>query len=1005
MLNSPLRGGGRPILSARSAIGGPRESNLPPIQGNKICTTRPSKDTLDVVNQKYSPDIAMMMQIRREMESLIALSTKLINDNEATPDIQTTLSPIIANVSRAFDVFYKNAMHYFSQHQKMSQSAKTNQVLSSSSCRIPIQNLKIEWQQTCKIIDIYTESHPPPHAEEIKTKFQAILSAFSTIQQANEKKKLPNIVLQKSLGSIKLLCENLSQNINNLFHQQAFPHFETDLLKGYTNDVQSFKKVLIDAFANDFLQAGLATSVLMRLKANFIADCNSIVDSLKSAFAFPDQMTEIHSTKESLIKLFDNVFEKLSVPFAVIKPKVVNETTQRTVPPPSLAEIEKMEAANEERKRANDFDNLSNSAQTFVKAMLPFVTSINLEKDLPSTLLNLIPDIVNAYNTINDQNDKIDKLRAQMKEDIIVYSQKKGILESKITALTSTVDEKSKQYSDLNDSYSESNSKIRELESTVESLNDKINAMTLFGNPATLRLKIGRLIGDLEEIFNEEHKQINNMNDGELTEELSKYIESIGKTSTENQKLKDENEKFKVLVDKVKGLIGSETNNTEEIYNQIVAFKQQKDDQIKELNDQMNDLNAKVASLANHINIENKENNNDLIEEIKQQFDKQTYIIKQEKESHKRYVGSIDFRMRNLSKGLSNVLEDEIQSKVKEVPEGTEESITKLTILIQEQIKDVGESLKTLKMDVDEALAKAEHYKTKELLIEKALSAELNIDKSQKSTDELILLIIAQIKNIRAPYEEEAKRLDSKITDLDLRIRIIYNRLCAIVQRQPGEGDTTAILDAVTEMLSHVQDITDKSDLRKKVINDENTILRQCIERLYVQLRGQAVKIEPELDKEIDINTTESSLLIEKVKQYVDVITSPSYSEAFIEREELKKMFAPAMKLINNEENEGRNDFIYKFVAEYVKMNQTIKILTDFSNTVNTTKKFIDDNNDKDTITNLPSKIETIRNAFNANIQGIQYPPIINLCYRFIAIIDYLISVSGLANDNEDTPM
>ena len=45
-----------------------------------------------------------------------------------------------------------------------------------------------------------------------------------------------------------------------------------------------------------------------------------------------------------------------------------------------------------------------------------------------------------------------------------------------------------------------------------------------------------------------------------------------------------------------------------------------------------------------------------------------------------------------------------------------------------------------------------------------------------------------------------------------------------------------------------------------------------------------------------------------------------------------------------------------------------------------------------DTIVNITSEIESVKNKFSTKIQGIQYPPILNMCYRFLSIIDILIT-------------
>ena len=82
--------------------------------------------------------------------------------------------------------------------------------------------------------------------------------------------------------------------------------------------------------------------------------------------------------------------------YSVIKPKDSMDTNQRAPPPPTLAEIASMEAANEERRRATEFDRMTNAIQTFLKKMQPYVEEMDLEKDPINLLEEVTPDIIEA---------------------------------------------------------------------------------------------------------------------------------------------------------------------------------------------------------------------------------------------------------------------------------------------------------------------------------------------------------------------------------------------------------------------------------------------------------------------------------------------------------------------------------------------------------------------------------------------------------------------------------
>ena len=1006
LVTPPRRGRSKQMLSARSYNRDNVETQLPPITANKL-NPRGTKDDSDVLgNVEYTTDIAAMIQIRQEMDKLLQLSIKLINDNESTPDIQTTLTPIISNVSRAFDVFFRNAMHYFTQQYRIQQSAKTNQVLSSASCRIPIQNLRVEWNLTCKIIDKYTESHPPPHAEEIKTKFQAIQSAFTNIQQSNDNRKNPNIMVQKTLGSIKLLCETLSNNIHTLFHQNAFPHFETDLLKGYTNDVLSFKKVLIDAFGNEFLQAGIATPVLVRLKANFIADCNSIIESLKSAFAFPDQMSEIHSTKDNLNKLLENIWAKLNVPFAVIKPNNQNDTAFRAPPPPTLAEIASIEAANEERKKANELETLTNGIQAFLRKMQPYVSQMDLDKEPVDILLSIAPEIIDSFNLIVEQNEKIEQFKKSMKEDIVVHAQKKSILESKISTLTQALEDRTKQYNESLETNKELLNKQEELQNTINNMTKEMGKLTEFGNPNELRGYLVLFLRDLEKIFPNPEPFFKN-NNGSKQLRYDKEIIPLFKEIITNLRQKNDDLQLHILVGqkheeirkKLESLLGVRSSNMDELCDKFDEFNKENADKIKHLTEELDELKARVTKFTDELGFEGIDMEDSFPMIIDKNNEQINNIKKLEEEKKKLALASVN-SFRNISTTLKSQFPTKKNNSIPDVNsvrinyDNIDETFSEIDDIIFQQVANAKDIVDRAKEDKAKIKKEMRDIVSKHNDIEKQLEDELDIVTESDNNIPFIQKAIKQIRAIREPLQKEISHLNSHITDIQVRVNIIYSRVCAITQQLPSEGDVLQLLDKVTEMLGLVQDITDSEESKKKEQAEQLVIYRQCLEKLYVQLRKEAEKIEPDIDLESDISNMSASDISDKVKVYADYVTTPAYSNEFINNQDVKQIFSAVLETLDCQESSTK-DCLYLIAGEYMKMFQAVTNLSNFSNHVNNAKKFIDENRGTEKITNLPQVITTVSNAFEAIVKNVQYPQLVNLCYRLMAIIDFLIDYNS----------
>ncbi|OHT01860.1 hypothetical protein TRFO_07441 [Tritrichomonas foetus] len=279
---------------------------------------------------RMSSDISTMFSIREKIEHLVELSIQVVLDNDTTPEIEAEFEPALRALEHSYPPFHKQGVHYFTTYCSMQESAKTNQILSSAGVRMPLQAFTQDWKALCGIIDKYTNLNPPPHAKEINSKFKAVRASLDTIRKTNERRKHPTPGITPCITNILALGKSISKNIVDLFSQN-FTEFGSNLFDSLRTDVKSFLKVINEAFSNEFVQSGVMLCDLYRIRSNIFTDCNEIIESLKAAFVFPKQMSEIHILKNTTEGELKRIIEKLSVPFIIIKPNA--EAISELTPP------------------------------------------------------------------------------------------------------------------------------------------------------------------------------------------------------------------------------------------------------------------------------------------------------------------------------------------------------------------------------------------------------------------------------------------------------------------------------------------------------------------------------------------------------------------------------------------------------------------------------------------------------------------------------------------------
>ena len=788
---------------------------LPPIDNNLIQTSRTSEEEFQIINKTApSSDMSLLIQIKGEMEKLLNESYKIIRNSETTPDVQTTLTPIISQLAKSFEIFYRSSMHYFRQQEKMRSTVKVAQVISSSSVKIPVENFQKEWAQTQKVIDIYADSHPPPHAHEIENKFRVIQATLSQIQNANDKRKSPDVLLQKTIGNVIYLCENLQSNINGVFEQPAFPHFETDLLSNYINDINSFKNIVSDAFGGDFLRCGIQTSILLRLKANLVSDVQSIIDSLKAAFAFPDQLIELKRLKDILGDLLNVAFQKLSTPFKLIKPLPVYESKTesgmaplRRSTPVGLRNALELESLPIPRDDYSIISKMRKNIIRFFHEISPYIGDIkehldDIEEDydVSKLLKTVTPAILSVFQNNKMLTQQVNVLQYQTKEDIELYSTKKKIMEQKMHEVNQLAEKKNQKCQKVKAELKQIKQKDNDLIEELTEVKMNYESCTKSGDPLLLRCNIRKRINDLNEIFmtvndedhpNEDYNQLTaDSNDDDILQEFNNVLIKARKIVSHLNLSIAKIQKNQEFISKVSSFVNKENNvNTIELYDSIEEKDNEKEKKIEELKEEIESIKQSIIKAAEKIEIKDIQSYEDAENKINEKYEQMLRDRKNDGKQHEAFLGRLILHLLSVSEAVQEThRNDSLSTQIEEVFDTEEKHIVNICLIIMQQVKEIKPILDNLREQLDSAQSELEQTKLKLQAMTTKLNNQLDIhydDIDNVPFQEVLQNISNAIQQIDVPFKEEIEKMKEHQKDLHLLLSIDYNRLCAVTKTTP----------------------------------------------------------------------------------------------------------------------------------------------------------------------------------------------------------------------------
>lgn len=965
---------------------------------NNSAPTRQSASSKSPVNRRSSmntkspppppppppiPQIQALNRARDYMNQLLKQLNQVVKENDATPEVQTKLIPLVENVSQSYPPFHAQAVKYYQLYDQIQETTQTHQVLSTATVKIQLAAFWKAWEDLGRMIDIYADRHPPPHAKEISLKFGAIKSSLEIILQTNANRKFPNPGLGKSVLSIQSLCDSITNAVYELFMQERFPNFEIDSLSMYKADVKSFLRVITEAFYNEFPQSGVALCDLARIKLNVVASCNEIIEALKAAFVFPNSLKSVQKLKNSFNDETREIIETLQQQFNVVKPKNGNEIQFITAPVKKTKEEETLEriANDNVEDRLKNMDP-SRRVELFLHDVLPFFDkSLSDFNDCWSALnflSNKMKEFVKKYE-VNDDNVSILKTQIYaMKKDLDdanEYAKKKSQVANEIEEL------RKREISDNQKEVEVLKKQILKLKNLINEKQEQMENIIRVN-------EVGQLRSGLEDIIKAINLQLNapvSLDFQELKHnELIDLTLSLESTVYKEQQnlIKIEKEKLQSKIDeldKIKKQIEKNKNN-----DQIDAQNNENKNEQKNETDKNKDhsnLEANVSpNLHNNLSVQKKSDeiekiNDELVSSRQGHFSDLKLIIS-------KLEGLIACQYESNHKGINDIsddqlLEDPISTRIElnGLINDQFQALQKLFRALLDNDKDNQKTIRELTTLVNKfktELGSALEIEDEPL---KLLSIAVNIltDKQNPLNDKIIELSnelrkrdsqeITVTSRLKAICKREAKSLptkeiiDDENTDTTSSVKMTNSELYYDIKKNNRVAN-------IMKLLGIIQDQFDEKIELINSLEKKSNLMQNFLYELEMRLRNVTKSPENQNqmknNQEIDLNEDcdKVNFLIERIQNLCDIVVSPRFSDEFVKTTDLNKMFSN----IPHDESKHPTEFIPQVCEKYITMQTTINSAKPFLEILDEIFQGIDDQGKtmKDNSYYNDSTVETI---------------------------------------------
>ncbi|OHS97207.1 hypothetical protein TRFO_36589 [Tritrichomonas foetus] len=897
-------------------------------------------------------EIQTLNKAKVYMLQLLKQLNQVVIENDATPDVQMKLAPLLENVNQNFPAFNRQAIKYYQSFYQIQDSTESAQVLSTASVKIPLEAFLKGWEELEKAIDIYAESHPPPHAKEISGKFDAIKSSLEIILQTNATRKYPNPGLGKSVLSIQSLCDSITNAVYELFMQERFPNFQIDSFKMYKEDVKSFLRVVVDAFYNEFPQSGVALCDLARIKLNVVASCNEIIEALKAAFVFPNSMKSIQKLKDQFNDEMKNIFDTLHQPFNVVKPKPrEGEPLLASTPKPKTKEEETLEriAADDVEARLKNMDS-NRKVELFLNEALPFFDAKLSEFSDPwqgLIYMNLkMKDFVKKYEVNDDEISKLRTIIENLKEEI---DDTKDFVEQK-SETAQRVEKRMKKEAEKRQT------EIDELKFKISQLRKLINEKQEEIENISKADEVGELRRGLEQIANIINDQLNDSLEQNFTElshrDLIDLTISMEATVIEEKQSKIDflNEELTSLKQNIASMSNrsipsklsksSSSKDPKRFDIDVPLFDTQPRDELK-VSDNLSESDTSQTSSRQFSH--SVSNSSMAVARRGEDSEKLKEELNSSREGH---FADLRLVVSKLNDFVAGQYESQHKAVVEQIIDlDPVKTRIELMALISDQFEAIRNMIKAL-LSNDKENNEALFATNKELNLYKTrLSEALN-------TNENILdLAVNIITNKQNPLHDKILELSAELRKRDTQEMTILSRVNAIskqkikmIDHSENNDQNTAQnqelyyqvrktnnLPQILSILGDIQDMLDELSDQQKENEEKLKLMRNCFSEIEVRLKKGVIQFHTTFNSDtdnqmnLDTENDDSEMdndekIIERIYLLCDFVVSPRFSNQFLPVSSLDKYFIN----IPHDLSKHPSEFIPQVCQKYLEMQNAL---------------------------------------------------------------------------------
>lgn len=918
---------------------------------NRSKSSRRKSRTVLTVEPRKADEVITLETAKPIIVEIIQKLRLVIKQNDATPEIQTTLNPIVKELEAVFPQFHKQAIKYFENFYVQQNKATSAQVLSTASVHIPLVAFNNVWKNLTTIVDVYADIHPPPHAQEITTKFKAIKSSLEVITQTNSNRKYPSLSLSKCVFSIQALCDSLSENIVHLFMQPQFPNFKSQTFDTYKMDVKGFLHVINEAFYNEFPQSGVLLCDLSRIKVNVLASCNDIISALRSAFIFPIALKEIQTLKNSYNNQTGEIIETLLQPFNVIKPKISGD-------PISSGRISRQKSqVTFEDDGVKDLT-VEQKLALFLVDVLPLMDSHIDNFDDPYDGLLFISKKMRDFIKTNKENAEIIEQKNgkifQLRQEILDIEEMSSQKSHFVTEVTS---QNKSQLDNLNDRIKAKDRQIAELKSEVSKKQHLIDELQDQTDPRydELRSLVIKL-ADVEEDTDASDEELIDtvaINYENVIKDRESYIERIANKLNEVYR-NDDNLTIEEVIERIENQLNN-LKNTKKSLKTIPS-----NSSISTVQSDTSERGM-PRSISNSLIHANRGKSAAEYEELSD-----TYLNYQKSvvENYQRLSRQLEAfaEPSNPSVFYPDLIIDPIQ---------TQEQIIEI---ITQQISDTKALMK--KLLANDRTQTSSLEKAKDTL--NYMRDELKQAIGDIDDEELFTTSIKILTNTQNPLHEQIDGLEKELQDKNFDLDTISTRLHAISGNCEKDDTVFRILDKLQDEKENAYKSIDK-------MAERNAVLRNSLEELDTRLRSFSNS------EEISYDSIGDKELSERVQKLVDLIISPHFSSEYVNIHEIDSIF----ELIDHK-HQHPLEYLPTFVQDFIEMSKTNDELKPFIKMLDSIVNAIDLKSNEYGESNAFSLVATHLDQMNTLLESvdeqIMKSPAFHTLVRFVALTHALVA-------------